>query len=150
MSMWSPLLSQTCPCGLSFVVFFFFIWGSSWSWSFGIWIYNYLCNQCPSPLTLWVRIPSRRGVLEKTLCDKVCQWLAAGQWFFPGTLVFFTNKSDCPNITAILLKTVLPTISIHTLQQQRHVLSAKLDELKDRCRWIEEEKTIKWVTVVWH
>ena len=21
-----------------------------------VWIYNYLCNQCPSPLTLWVRI----------------------------------------------------------------------------------------------
>jgi hypothetical protein len=26
-------------------------------WSYGSWIYNYLCNQCPSPLTLWVRIP---------------------------------------------------------------------------------------------
>jgi len=23
----------------------------------GAWIYNYLCNQCWSPLTLWVRIP---------------------------------------------------------------------------------------------
>jgi len=23
----------------------------------GSWIYNYLCNQCLSPLTLWVRIP---------------------------------------------------------------------------------------------
>jgi len=22
----------------------------SWSWSFGSWIYNYLCNQCISPL----------------------------------------------------------------------------------------------------
>ena len=27
----------------------------------GCWIYNYLCNQCISPLTLWVRIPLRRG-----------------------------------------------------------------------------------------
>ena len=27
----------------------------SWPWSFGSWIYNYLCNQCLSPLTLWVR-----------------------------------------------------------------------------------------------
>jgi hypothetical protein len=25
------------------------------SWSHGSWIYNYLCNQCLSPLTLWVR-----------------------------------------------------------------------------------------------
>ena len=30
--------------------------GSSWSLSFGSWIYNYLCNQYLSPLTLRVRI----------------------------------------------------------------------------------------------
>jgi hypothetical protein len=30
-------------------------WGPSWSWSYGSWIYNYLCNQCLSPLKLWVR-----------------------------------------------------------------------------------------------
>jgi len=29
----------------------------SWSWSYGRWIYNYLCNQCLSPLKLWVQIP---------------------------------------------------------------------------------------------
>jgi len=23
---------------------------TSWSWSYGSWIYNYLCNQCLSPL----------------------------------------------------------------------------------------------------
>jgi len=27
----------------------------SWSWSYGSWIYNYLFNQCISPLKLWVR-----------------------------------------------------------------------------------------------
>ena len=32
-------------------------YGQSWSWSYGSWIYNYLCNQCLSPLKLWVRIP---------------------------------------------------------------------------------------------
>jgi len=52
-------------------------------WSYGIWIYNYLCNQCLSPLTLWVWTPLRRGVLDTTLCDKVCQLLAEGQWFSP-------------------------------------------------------------------
>jgi hypothetical protein len=25
----------------------------SWPWSYGSWIYNYLCNQCRSPLKLW-------------------------------------------------------------------------------------------------
>jgi hypothetical protein len=34
----------------------FTIWfkESSLSWSYGSWIYNYLCNQCLSPLKLWV------------------------------------------------------------------------------------------------
>jgi hypothetical protein len=32
----------------------------SWYWSYGSCIYNYLCNQCLSPLTLWVR--SGQGV----------------------------------------------------------------------------------------
>jgi len=30
-----------------------------WSWSYGSWIYNYLCNRCLSPLMLWVRLPLR-------------------------------------------------------------------------------------------
>jgi hypothetical protein len=30
--------------------------GPSLPWSHGSWIYNYLCNQCLSPLMLWVRI----------------------------------------------------------------------------------------------
>ena len=55
--------------------------GPMWSWLYGSWTYNYLCNQCLSPLTLWVWTPLRWGVLDTTLCDKVCQWLAAGQWF---------------------------------------------------------------------
>ena len=40
-----------------------FLPGPSWLW-YGSWIYNYLCNQCLSPLTFWVRIPSRWGVLN--------------------------------------------------------------------------------------
>jgi hypothetical protein len=28
--------------------------GPSWPWSYGSWIYNYLCNQCLSPLMLLV------------------------------------------------------------------------------------------------
>ena len=46
-----------------------------------------------------------------TLCDKVCQWLEAGQWFSPGTPVSSTNKTDCHNITEILLKVALNTIN---------------------------------------
>ena len=72
--------------------------GPSWSCSYGTWIDNYLCNQCLSPLTLWIRIPLRRGVLYIAICDKVCQWLAAGRVFFPDTLISFTNKTDRHNI----------------------------------------------------
>jgi hypothetical protein len=39
--------------------------------------------QCLSPLMLWVRIPLGWGVLNTTLCHKVCQWHTAGRWFFP-------------------------------------------------------------------
>ena len=65
------------------------------------------CNQCLSPLTLWVRIPFRRGVFNTTLCDKVRQWLAAG-WWFP--LVSSTNKTGRHAITEILLKMALNII----------------------------------------
>jgi hypothetical protein len=58
--------------------------GPLWSSSYSSWIYNYLCNQCISPITLWVWTPLRWGVLDTMLCDKICQWLAAGQWFSPG------------------------------------------------------------------
>ena len=47
---------------------------------------------------------SWRGELDTTLCDKVCQWLAAGRWFSPGTHVSSTNRTDCHDITEILLK----------------------------------------------
>ena len=53
--------------------------GPSWPWSYGSWIYNYLCNQCLSPLMLWVRISI--WVRCTTLCDKVCQsdlWQVSG------------------------------------------------------------------------
>ena len=36
----------------------------SWSWLYGSWIYNYICNQWLSPLTLWVRISLRWGVVD--------------------------------------------------------------------------------------
>jgi hypothetical protein len=86
---------------------------------------------CISPLTLWVRIPFRRGVLDTTLChkvclwlatcrwfsinitscwlqsDMVCQWLASGWWFSPGSSVSSTIKTDRHDITKILLKVAL-------------------------------------------
>ena len=46
---------------------------------------------------------------------KFCQWLVAGQWFSPGTPVSSTNETDRHNITEILLKVALNTITITPL-----------------------------------
>ena len=81
--------------------------GPSWPWSYGSWIYNYLCNQCLSPCMLWFRISMRAKCT--TLCDKVCQWLATGRWFSPGTPVS-SNKTNRHDVTEIVLKVALNTI----------------------------------------
>ena len=41
------------------------------------------------------------GVLDTTLCDKVYQWLAAGQRFSLGTLVSSANKTDIIEIVFV-------------------------------------------------
>ena len=69
-------------------------------------IYNYLSNQCLSPLMLWVRLPLRCA----TLCDKFGQWLAVGRWFSLDPSVSSNKKTDCHDITEILLKVALNTI----------------------------------------
>ena len=76
--------------------------------SYDSWIYNYLCNQCLSPLMLGVRISIRARYA--TVCDKICEWLATGRWFSPSPHVSSTNKTDRHNIAAILLKVVVNTI----------------------------------------
>jgi hypothetical protein len=71
---------------LSICEIYIYNWGSLCFWSYGSWIYNYLCSQCLSPPMLWVRISIRASCT--TLCDKVCQGLVTGQWFslFPSPI----------------------------------------------------------------
>ena len=77
---------------------------------------NCLCNQCISSPMFWVRILFKRGVLDTTLCDKVCQWLTAyGRLMvLYGTKISSTSKTDRHDITKILLKqkVVLNTITV--------------------------------------
>jgi hypothetical protein len=77
--------------------------GPSWPWSYDSWINNYLhlCNQCLSPLTLWVWILPRARYT--TLCDKVCQWLVTCRWFSSETPVSSINETYRHDITEILL-----------------------------------------------
>ena len=85
------------------------------SWLYDSWIYNFLCNQCLSPLKLWVRTCSWLGVLDTIFCDKVCQWLATGQWYSLVIPVSSTNKTDHHDITEMLLKVTLNTINPNPL-----------------------------------
>ena len=57
-----------------------------------------ICNQCLSPLMLWVRIPFRWGVLDTALCDKVCH-LTCGRSVVRGVLI--DNKIICNCIIVI-------------------------------------------------
>ena len=56
---------------------------------------------------------SWQGVLDATLYDKICQWLATGRWFSPGTPVSSTNKTDRHDINEMLLKVTLNTINLN-------------------------------------
>ena len=86
-----PTLICTYPIFSRMVV------GPLWSWLYGSWIYNYLCNQCLSPLVVSSNPVhgDGRGVLDTTVCDNVCQWLATWtvRWFCLGTLVSSINKT---------------------------------------------------------
>jgi hypothetical protein len=77
----------------------------SWPWSYGSWIYNYLCNQCLSPLMLWVQISIRAR------CTTLYLSVTCGRSVvFPGHPVSCTNKTDRHDITEMLLKVALNTM----------------------------------------
>ena len=85
-------------------------WNRVLSWSYCSWIYNYLCNQCISPLKLWVWMPLRRGSIQRYVI-KLVSYLRQ-VWFSSGTPVSSTNKTDHHDITEILLKVALNTITL--------------------------------------
>ena len=64
-------------------------------------------------LALWAWTPFKAMCTKyNTLCDKVCQWLATGRWFSPGTPASSSDKTDRHHITEIFLKVVLNTITL--------------------------------------
>ena len=94
--------------------------GLSWSWSYGSWIYNYLCNQVPITTNIVSSNPAQARCT--TLSDKVCQCLATGQRFSPGTPVSSSNKTDRHDAIEILLKVALNTITLTLLVLERSTL----------------------------
>ena len=79
----------------------------------------YHCNSCEFDNRSW------RGILDTTLCDKVCQWLAAGRWFSPGIPVSFTHKTDSQE-TEILLKVALSTITLTLINNNCYIFMINL------------------------
>ena len=69
----------------------------------------------------------------------ICRWLSACRWFSPGTLVSSTNKTDRHDITEILLKVVLTTITLthQFLLLVFHLLSVKNLDVKCLCTNLE-------------
>jgi len=81
-----------------------------WYWQYNI---KHIMTLPTKTITLVLKVSScRQGVLDTTLCDIVCQWLVAGMWFSPGTLVSSTNTTDRHDITEILFKVALNTITL--------------------------------------
>ena len=56
--------------------------GPLWSWSLDLQLPMQSVHITTNVLS---SIPHMWGALNTTLCGKVCQWHAAGWWFFPGT-----------------------------------------------------------------
>ena len=83
------------------------MYGSSWSWSYGSWIYNYLCNQCLSAPQLWVR--NRAHVEVYSIQHYVIKFDSE---LWQGTPVFSTNTTDCDDINEILLKVAWSAITL--------------------------------------
>jgi hypothetical protein len=84
--------------------------GSSWSWSYGTNVVEFTTTSAYHHYSCEFESRSWRGILDTKLCDKVCQWLAKGRWFSPGTTISTTNKTDRHDITEIVLKVTLNTI----------------------------------------
>ena len=59
--------------------------------------------------------PHKFRVIDTTLCYQVSQWFSAGRLFTPGPSVSSTNKTDLHDITEILLKVALNTITLTLL-----------------------------------
>ena len=89
------------------------MYGPSWSWSCGSWIYNYLCIQCQS---VRVRIP----FMTLQYVIKFVSDLRLVDGFHRDTPVSSTNTTDRHDITEILLKMDLYTcISVALFTKSR-------------------------------
>jgi hypothetical protein len=98
-------------------------------WSYGNWIYNYLCNQCPIT-TKVVSLNAAHGQvysIQHYVIKFVSDLRQVGDffWVLP---VSSTNKIDRYDITEILLKVALKTITLilNKLMQRHNIWQSTL------------------------
>ena len=84
-------------------------------------------------------------ILMWFLCDKVCQWLAAGRRFFQETPVSSTNKTDRHETRSVQFyfngnTSYLPTSTLNT-----KYIWAVLIKLYDSATYDDRRKSYKWL-----
>ena len=84
----------------------------SWWWSYCSWISNYLCNQCLSPLKLWILNPVQARCTQYNIMWYSLSVTSDKSVVFSGR-VLSTNKTNRHDITEILLKVVLDIITLN-------------------------------------
>jgi hypothetical protein len=107
------------------------------------WIWIYLCNQCLSPQTLWSSNSVNGEVypIQHYVIQFVSDLRQVGG--FSGTPVSFTIKTDLHNITAILLKVALNTITLTLILYQHNSICTPqinkrvLSKYKHKCRQVQ-------------
>ena len=81
------------------------------SWSYVSWMQNYLCNQCLSPLSVWVRISLMVYSIQHYVIKFVRYLRQVGGFLrvlrFPPPIKLL----DCHDVTDILLKVALNTLT---------------------------------------
>ena len=68
--------------------------GTSWSWSYGRLIYNYICNHCLSPLKLWVRIAIMARFTRYNIMWQSLSVTYDRSWFSP--VISVNARKNCP------------------------------------------------------
>jgi hypothetical protein len=62
-------------------------------------------------MSITTKVVSSNPAHGEVYLIQVCQWLAVGRWFSPGTPVSSTNKTGLHDIIEILLKVTLNKIT---------------------------------------